>query len=770
MLDHDDDDSDREQISANYNEHQRCWFGFTTSSHQQEKNGVIANRWKVVMPLLSPISAERYTMLCNGLALLKSSDKAQARTNQVFYAPNVIAPGAPYDYINGCDWPLLDASDDSDPLVSAALAAYEQAQKKARAKASTAAPKPRNVSSLDVSIIEKAVAAYDLASLIEAKGYTRIGRAWLSPESSTGNPGVHILRSPDGKERLYSHHGATDPLSNINHDGHALDVVDVLVALDYGGDFKRAIAQLADDLDPEGQKQRRQEYAKEKAREEAIEQFGCAVTAEAQKLAEFIHAQLIERLEVDPEEQPEQAESLWPDAENITRMINGSFWSGSKSKVFLLNHDESLVQFKEADSYKFLTRTFGNIVDRAAVASLAAGLTFGCASPEAEENAREKFIGSCMNVAKTAILDHLKYHNQRESLEWRVDMFAKFSRLELIEDKARIVLTHKPFIIPPKPAGYAAIIEDYKAHFPRFDEFLAFVVWSRFALDRKKSYLWLHATSDWGKGFLTGILKRLGVCVETSMKEVEAMLEGKPVGRSAEDFKRAMVLLIDEFKTVKSELKQLQSEITLSPKNQLSCTVEIFAKVFTSAESVGSLVTDNGVEDQFANRMSVFQEHGDITRRQLYASVGNAVYFNAVLAYTAEFLNQGIEHMRRLGRDGAEAEAERKLNGFIKQYGLDTVFERFSDTLPQLAEDIVHNIARYNFVNVIEEGGYVFLSSPAKVIDDYLVQHFDHSQIAAFRKKKDEIMRLMSEDGRGSASHNIKGKSRKCIKLKTLRP
>jgi len=58
---------------------------------------------------------------------------------------------------------------------------------------------------------------------------------------------------------------------------------------------------------------------------------------------------------------------------------------------------------------------------------------------------------------------------------------------------------------------------------------------------------------------------------------------------------------------VKSELKQLQSQITLSPKNQLSCTVEIFAKVFTSAESVGSLVTENGVEDQFANRMSIFR-------------------------------------------------------------------------------------------------------------------------------------------------------------------
>jgi len=589
----------------------------------------------------------------------------------------------------------------------------------------------------------------------------------MSPDSSSGVPGIVLLHGDDGRERLYSHHGEADPLSNLNNDGHSLDVFDVICIFEYGGDFSKAVAELAPDVDPEGQKQRQRDHMAAKEAAAAVEQFGSTITKDAQKIADYIHEQIMERLQVDPDTQPDEAESLKPDAEIITRMINGAFWSGGKSKVFLLNHGESLVQFSEKDSFKFLTRTFGNVIDRAAVTALAKVLEFG-GGPEAQEKARDKCISGCMGVASSVIMDHLKYHNQRENLEWRVDMFGKFSRLELLEEKARIVLTHKPFPVFDQPEGYARIIADYKEHFTRFDDFLNFIVMARFALDRKKAYLWVLAESDWGKGFLTGVLAKLGVCVETSMKEVEAMLEGRPVGRSAEDFKRAFVLLIDEFKTVKSELKQLQSQITLSPKNQLSCTVEIFAKVFTSAESVGSLVTENGVEDQFANRMSIFQEVGDITKRPVFQEVGNSRYFRAVLAYAACSLNSGIGAMQRLGREEAEAHAEACLNGFIKLHGLDTVYERFSDSLPALAAEIVEYFTDGDGSMsslIINDHGAVYLRSPAKAVDDYLVDHYDLSQITAFRRKKDELIKLMSADGKGSIAHRINGKTVKAAKL-----
>lgn len=189
--------------------------------------------------------------------------------------------------------------------------------------------------------------------------------------------------------------------------------------------------------------------------------------------------------------------------------------------------------------------------------------------------------------------------------------------------------------------------------------------------------------------------------------------------------------------------------------------------MFTSAESVGSLVTENGVEDQFANRMSIFQEMGDITKRPLFQEVGNPRYFRAVLAYTASYLNHEIATMQRLGRDAAETLAEEWLNGFISRYGLDTVYERFSDSLPQLAQDIAEYLdSRPHHESIVHDAGSVYVKSPAKVVDDYLVEHFDHSQIAAFRKKKDELLKLMSDDGRGSTAHRIKGRSTKAVKLK----
>jgi len=775
-IDHDDDNKSAEGIRALYDPFGVAFFAFTSASHEQEKGGVVAKRWKVLIPLAEPVCADDYNELAQGAALHLQSDKAQARATQGFYAPNKLTEDAPFDFIDATARPLLDPNETTSPLVVACLTAYsnaqeaqERAQAAALAKAKAAKPKPRRgATGEQAGIIAKVCDQFDLTGELQARGYQQVRKAFLSPQSTTGMAGVIILRGDDGKARCYSHHGESDPLSNLNHDGHALDVFDVLCCLDYGGDVSRAVLALAPKVDPDGQKRRQREHMAEKSRQQVVKQFGAAVTADAQKLADSIHGQLLAMLAVDAKEQPEEAASLKPNAENITRMINGAFWSGGKSKLFLLNHDESLVQFLATDAFKFLTKTFAAAVNQLAVATLAANLDFGL-DPAKAAPARAKFVANCMAVAKTAILDHLKYHNQRESIEWRVDMFGRLSRLELLEDKARIVLTHKPFPVFDQPEGYARIIADYKEHFTRFDDFLNFVTMARFALDRKKAYLWVLADSDWGKGFLTGVLAKLGVCVETSMKEVEAMLEGKPVGRSAEDFKRAFVLLIDEFKTVKSELKQLQSQITLSPKNQLSCTVEIFAKVFTSAESVGSLVTENGVEDQFANRMSIFQEAGDITKRPVFQEVGNSRYFRAVLAYTAGSLNNGIGAMQRLGKEEAEAHAEACLNGFIKLHGLDTVYERFSDSLPALAAELVEYFTDGDGSMsslVINDHGAVYLRSPAKAVDDYLVEHYDQSQITAFRKKKDELIRLMCVEGKGNKTHRIKGEPKRAVKMK----
>ena len=151
------------------------------------------------------------------------------------------------------------------------------------------------------------------------------------------------------------------------------------------------------------------------------------------------------------------------------------------------------------------------------------------------------------------ILDEIKLNRQRSTLAWRVDMFSAEPVFELREFDVQITLPHRPLIQGPFEQRF---IDDFREHWPEVDRVLAFIAAARFAGDRKKGFLWWLASSDFGKGFFMGQLTAAGVVASTSVKEIEKVMEGAPVGLSADSFKRAMVLWIDEFKNVKSELKR----------------------------------------------------------------------------------------------------------------------------------------------------------------------------------------------------------------------
>ena len=246
VKDHDNDDRSAEQVRALYDSFGVAWMAWSTASHQQPKDGITANRWKVVLPLAQQASYADVLPLALGSDLILDTDKAQSRVQQVFYAPNKVSPAAPYLGMTRLDLPLLDPTDMAHPLVHQCREKYEEAERKQAERAAAAvALKVRSTAPRQGgSVIEAVNAAYDLGNLLEHHGYTRIGRKWLSPASKSGNPGVVVLRGDDGRERVYSHHGEADPLSNLNHGGHALDAFDVLCCLDYGGDVRRAVREL----------------------------------------------------------------------------------------------------------------------------------------------------------------------------------------------------------------------------------------------------------------------------------------------------------------------------------------------------------------------------------------------------------------------------------------------------------------------------------------------------------------------------------------------
>mgnify|MGYP000069988575 FL=1 len=432
-------------------------------------------------------------------------------------------------------------------------------------------------------------------------------------------------------------------------------------------------------------------------------------------------------------------------SDNIKQIISSSFWSPQKRCINTVNQNNVLLMHSEKDAFKYLSETHGKVFSKKHFYEFAQ-----------KHKIADKHLSKLIKDISMIVMDYLKLHSQRSNISMYIDMFAKKPRIEMKDETARVVFTHTPYV--SESIVNKHVVEDYKNHFPLIDEVLLFLVASRFARDRKKSYLWFKCSSDWGKGFFMGLLNSLELSVELSVKEIESMFEGKPAGRSIIDFKKAIVIMIDEFKTVKSELKQLQSEISIAPKNQLSFKVQVYAKLFFSAENVNSLVGEYGVEDQFINRFNFLDLTGDLTKRPLFKELGSGAYFDGLQPYIVNYMNQAIDKKVKAGKVKAELEAEQYLRSFMQKYGLEQRYSRLSKGLNDIARDIAKEInqqADTNYSNIKRTEKGLYLKKPAKYIENYIDENFSYSDKATITKKRDEIMVLLSENGNGSSVHRI---------------
>ena len=452
-----------------------------------------------------------------------------------------------------------------------------------------------------------------------------------------------------------------------------------------------------------------------------------------------------------------KVDAIAVDAERVGKMIGRSFWSASQSKLHFLNREGHLVKFTQSEGWKFLLATFGTPIDPNDVSEWVSQV-----APK-DQKAVEK---SLRGAIRAPVMDHILLYRQRDMIAWAVDMFATNEVFVLREHDAQIVLPHIPWTTGPIEMGF---IEDFRAHWPDVDQVLKFVIDARFAGDRKKAYIWWQADSDFGKGLFTGLLKDLGVVVETSTKEIEKVMEGQPVGLSADNFKRAIVLLVDEFKSVKSELKQLQNEIELSPKNQLRQRAAIYTKLFMSAENVASLVTSHGVEDQFANRMSFIQNSGRIDDRPIFAA-NKSAYAVSLRNWIALTLNQHVEEYRKLGSAQAVTVADEAVTAFHASRGIGKQLGRVSESLHEIAEAFRKSMLEKNHdycpdIIKLTKGG-IGLLRPRKLFEEWLADNYDQSERMTFIKKAKDILALASKDGEVKVRRTSDRKSVKCLLLK----
>lgn len=456
------------------------------------------------------------------------------------------------------------------------------------------------------------------------------------------------------------------------------------------------------------------------------------------------------------------------DNQVIDQIITRSFWSGTKSKLFILSPHNTLTMHLEGDCIETLEYYFGAVTDRKAIQLHLDIIDAALNLPTNKTNELKK---KAFGVVANVLMMFLKTHNQRERLDIRVDMFAKRPRAEWHPDKVTIVYTWKDLPVLTFNEN-DEVVNDYRQHFPELDDMLQFIVASRFASNRKHFYTWLQCPSDWGKGFFTGILKKLGLLVELSVSECEKAFEGAPLGRDATEFTRSLIVLFDEFKVVKSELKQLENEIPITPKNQLRQMVEVFTKLFTSAEGVESLAGENGVEDQFANRFSYIDGKGQINQRAMFQQLGGSVYADAVTAYVAKRVNTLISEFVQMGEKEATIYADNHGREFHERRNIDQKFERVSSNIPSMVIDfrdwlIENHQPRAGVTScLLYADGYYYLKTPSKVVGDWIDETASRSERFTLMKKKNDILIALSDDGRGVQSHRINGKVVRSVMFK----
>lgn len=354
-------------------------------------------------------------------------------------------------------------------------------------------------------------------------------------------------------------------------------------------------------------------------------------------------------------------------------------------------------------------------------------------------------------------------NHQVSSMRYITDMMAdknQFVAAGMSNNKhfgtAHFIFKHQPFYVGEYDID---LVSDWLNHFPEYEEFLEWLVACRFAEDRKTGYLWLHCDSDWGKGFIIGILEALKLSVNLSVKEVEKIIEGQPVPFTPSQFTSAFALIFDEFKSVKSELKSLQNEIDLNPKNKVRAKVDIYAKLFFSAENVPSLInSQNTVEQQFLNRMSYIKKEGTLTSRPVYRN-NQGKYFNAVLNYTASKLNSLIELYR------AEiVTAEQTMSNFKKRHGMDAQFNSLESGLVGIATQFYNDCKEYcdgMSLEINNEKEYVFngnvfknsdgrivVRTLSKLIAGWIKINCDEGEAGQYLYKKHQIVKLIKVDAK----------------------
>ena len=222
---------------------------YTSHSHNEA-----APRYRIVLPLTAEIPHElpAVEVIAHELDLDGVLDRGKIGAASLFYLPSCKPGQITCHQSVAIDGQPIDAAWMTENA-RRLLAEREAVQAEHRAAVMVEAERRRAARLMSgKKDSEKLIASIrdhlDLEGELMKHGYAKRSGKFLYPGSESGIPGVHIMTGNDGVERVYSHHSG-DPLAEGNLPNwcftKAVDVVDVVAILDFGGNQKKALHELA---------------------------------------------------------------------------------------------------------------------------------------------------------------------------------------------------------------------------------------------------------------------------------------------------------------------------------------------------------------------------------------------------------------------------------------------------------------------------------------------------------------------------------------------
>ena len=403
-----------------------------------------------------------------------------------------------------------------------------------------------------------------------------------------------------------------------------------------------------------------------------------------------------------------------------------SFMVSTNNKIGMLNAKDDCIELleKDAESYGF-REVFGPFFHQQMLSEVLNELTAGL-----NQKDKKVLLDDVRKLETKQFLRMLKTRKQVKQAILKVDMFANRGHITTCDGVANITLPHRALSVLDRPSELviAKVVADYYEHFPEFGPFLEMLLHARFSPDRRRAFVWLHANSDFGKGFMTAIFKDLGLLFEISSTGIESVIAGKAVGLSPSAIYRCWILHVDEFKAASRELKQLNTSMQVSAKFQLETRVDLFIKLFSSAENVRSL-SGGGIETQFNMRFSyVHPVDAALDSRPLFKSIGKGQYISAMKAHVADYLNAGVVRLVGLGKDESSRKADAKVDEYQLTRRLTIEFGDINVEVRSIAKRVRSLLRNYHRLIVCETSDHYITGADLAISTPLFNMMKEHSK------------------------------------------